>query len=75
MSKKQVWVSPNADGGWRVHNSGSKRDSLHTSNKAEAVERAREIAKNQSLELRIQKKDGTIAESNTYGRDPFPPRG
>ncbi len=42
----QVWVSPNPDGGWRVHNAGSQRDSAHTDTKAQAVDRAREIAQN-----------------------------
>ncbi len=73
--KKQVWVSPQKGGGWRVHQSGSKRDSVHTQNKAEAVERARTIAKRNATELRIQNKDGKISESNSYGRDPFPPKG
>jgi hypothetical protein len=75
MSKKQVWVSPNPKGGWRVHSPGADRDSAHIDNKAKAVEKAREIAKNQAAELRIQGKNGKILESNTYGRDPFPPRG
>ncbi len=75
MSKKQVWVSPKADGGWRVHSSGAKRDVAHIDNKAKAVEKAREIAKNQATELKVQRKDGRISESNSYGRDPFPPRG
>jgi hypothetical protein len=75
MSKKQVWVSPNPGGGWKVHNSNSARDTAHVNNKTEAVEVAREIARNQQAELRIQNKDGKIAECNSYGRDPFPPKG
>jgi hypothetical protein len=75
MSKKQVWVSPVSNGGWRVHKPGDKRDITHTENKTEAINKARDIAKNQKTELRIQNKDGKISESNSYGRDPFPPRG
>lgn len=75
MSKKQVWVSPSSNGGWRVHSPNASRDTAHIDNKAEAVDVAREIAKNQAAELRIQNKDGKISESNSYGRDPFPPRG
>lgn len=75
MSKKQVWVSPNPNGGWRVHNPAASRDSAHIDNKARAVEVAREIAKNQAAELLVQKRDGRISERNSYGRDPFPPKG
>lgn len=75
MSKKQVWVSPNPDGGWRIHKPGDKRDIVHTDRKDEAIERAREIAKNQASELKIQNMDGKISESNSYWNDPFPPRG
>ncbi len=73
--KKQVWVSPKQGGGWRVHQTDTKRDSLHAVNKASAVKRAIEIAKKNDAELRVQNKDGKISQSNTYGRDPFPPRG
>ena len=71
----QVWVSPNPDGGWRVHNAWSQRDSAHTDTKAEAMSRAREIAQNKWAELKIQNRDGKISNSNSYGKDPFPPRG
>lgn len=73
--KKQVWVSPQKGGGWRVHQSGSKRDSAHVDNKVDAVTKARSIAKRNATELKIQNKDGKISESNSYGRDPFPPKG
>lgn len=73
--RKQVWVSPKEGGGWRVHQSNSKRDSAHVDNKAEAVRKAIDIAKRNALELKVQKKDGKISDSNTYGRDPFPPKG
>lgn len=73
-NKKQVWVSPNSDGWWRVHKPGDKRDIIHSDNKQDAVEKAREIARNQATELRIQGKDWKIIQSNSYWRDPFPPR-
>ncbi|MDR0607054.1 MAG: DUF2188 domain-containing protein [Candidatus Peribacteria bacterium] len=75
MSAKQIRVSPNPNGGWRVHSPANTRDSIHTQNKIEAVEAARKIAQHQAAELRIQRRDGRIQESNSYGRDPFPPRG
>lgn len=74
-TKKQVWVSPKQGGGWRIHKTDTKRDSVHVTNKADAVSRAIDIAKRNAAELKIQNKDGKISQSNTYGRDPFPPKG
>jgi hypothetical protein len=33
------------------------------------------MARQDGVELIIQRKDGTIEERNSYGHDPFPPRG
>jgi hypothetical protein len=43
--------------------------------KKEAIKIAEKIAKNQWLETKIQKKDGTIQGWNSYGKDPYPPPG
>lgn len=56
-AQKQVWVSPNPSGGWRVHKPGAARDSIHSQTKEEAIQRAKEIAERQRQELIIQKKD------------------
>ncbi len=74
MVKKQVWVSPNPNGGWRVHKPWSIRDSVHTQSKEEAIKKARTIAKRHKAELLAQNKNGKIAMRNSYWRDPFPPR-
>lgn len=42
---------------------------------AEAIQRAREIARNQESELFIHGRDGRIRERDSFGNDPFPPRG
>jgi len=78
MNSKQIWVSPNYDTGWRVHKPGSSRDSAHALTKEEAVDIAENIARNQGLDTKVQRRDGTISpEGNTYprSRDQFPPRG
>lgn len=75
MNTKQVWVSPKTTWGWRVHKPWALRDSIHTQTKEEAIARAQEIAKRHKAELIAQKKNGKIAMRNSYGRDPFPPRG
>lgn len=75
MSVKQLWVSPKKWGWWRIHKSWAQRDSIHTQTKEEALQKARDIAKNQELELKAQKRNWKISCSNSYWRDPFPPRG
>lgn len=77
MGNNQIWVSPN-QGDWRVHKPGLNRDLAHTENKAEAVEVAERIARNQGLDTKVQRQNGTLStEGNTYprSRDKFPPQG
>ena len=42
---------------------------------AEAERAAREIAINQKSEVLIHGEDGRIRERNSYGNDPYPPKG
>jgi len=42
---------------------------------AEAIDRARTISRSQGTELRIHNRDGRIADSDSHGNDPFPPKG
>lgn len=74
-NNNKVWVSPNNNWWWRVHKTGSLRDSFHTDNKQDAIMNARNIAKSQRWELLIQNRDGKISERNSYGNDLFPPKG
>ena len=71
---KNQWVVP-TDDGWGVRSENSDRLTRRTNTKDEAIEIAKEIAKNQQSELIIQKKDGTIQARNSYGQDPYPPEG
>lgn len=75
MARKEHHVVPNANGGWDVKKPNSARASAHTETKAEAIEKAREISKNQKSELIIHNKDGKISQSDSHGNDPFPPKG
>lgn len=68
-------VVPNPDGGWDVKRGGAERASNHFDTKQEAIDRGREISRNQQTELRIHNKDGRIADSDSHGRDPYPPKG
>lgn len=68
-------VVPNSGGGWDVKRGGASRASSHHGTKSEALSRGREISRQQNTELRIHNKDGRIAQSDSHGGDPHPPKG
>ena len=72
---KSHHVVPNPAGGWDVKRGGGERASGHFDTKAQAVDRGREISRNQGTELRVHNRDGRIASSDSHGNDPNPPRG
>ena len=76
MTRKNQWVVPIKGGDqWGVRGEGNERiTSIHDTQR-EAIGRARGIAVNQQSELLIQGRDGQIRERNSYGDDPFPPKG
>jgi len=67
-------VVPDGDG-WAVQAEGASRATVHTQTQAEAIDRAREIAKSQKSELFIHGEDGKIRQRDSYGNDPYPPKG
>lgn len=76
MVKKSNHVIPsNEQGGWAVKKAGSIRVSRSFENKEEAIKYGRELSKRESTELYIHKRNGLIQERNSYGKDPFPPKG
>ncbi len=59
---------------WAVRGEGNgRRTSIHDTQR-EAVEAAREIARNQHSELFIHGENGRIRERDSYGNDPCPPK-
>jgi hypothetical protein len=66
---------PHAGGGWDVRRGGAERTSGHFDTKQQAVDFGREVSRNQQTELRIHNQDGRIAQSDSHGHDPKPPRG
>lgn len=73
MGKNQHVVKAGQKWGVRGANNAKLTGVFNTQN--EAIDYARTIAINQHSEMLIHGRDGKIRERNTYGKDPFPPRG
>lgn len=74
MTRNERHVVKNPEGGWDVKKPHAERVSSHADTKAEAANRAREICINERAECVIHGKDGKILDSNSYGKDPCPPK-
>lgn len=72
-TKKDIHVVPH-DKGWATRKEGSERVGGVYSTKDEALNHGRHQAQREKVELVIHRKDGTIQDSDSYGKDPFPPR-
>ncbi len=54
---------------------GNERATKIVDTQREAIDIARDIARNQQTELIIHRPNGQIREKDSYGRDPYPPKG
>jgi Uncharacterized protein conserved in bacteria (DUF2188) len=75
MSGKNQWVVPTNNGKWGVRGEGNNRLTVIENTQRQAIERARDIAQNNRSAVIIQGEDRKIRERNSYGSDPFPPKG
>lgn len=74
--RKRVWVSPDGHGGWDVKTQGKSKAAANFDDKADAIDKAKDIAQNVPKgQVIIQKMDGKIQTEYTYGKDPYPPKG
>lgn len=73
MAKRNVHVVPH-EAGWAVRKDGAERASSVHSTQAEAADAGRRAAKAERSELRIHGRDGKIRDSDSFGRDPHPPK-
>ena len=73
MSKNQH-VVPHEDG-WAVKGAGNSRATSVHKTQAEAIGQAQDIAKNNHSELFIHGRNGQIRERDSFGHDPYPPKG
>ena len=66
--KKNQHVVPH-EKGWAVKGAGNERNTKIVPTQKEAIDIAREIAKNQQSELVIHNKEGKIREKDGFGND------
>ena len=74
MAGKNQHVVPHPDG-WAVRGAGNERVSSIHETQADAAAQARTAAERQGTEVLIHGRNGRIRERDSYGNDPFPPRG
>ena len=73
-NKDNYWTTKGEDG-WKVKREGNQRaTSLHET-QSEAWKKARFRAKQNGGEAFLKGRDGKIRERNSYGNDPYPPKG
>ena len=73
MGKNQHVVPHNGE--WAVKGAGNSKVTETFRTQEGARQRAREIAINQSSEVVIHRPNGQIRDKDSYGNDPYPPRG
>jgi len=72
--RKNQHVVKHSDG-WAVKGAGNSKATKVLNTQTDAIDCAREIAKNQQSEMIIHGRNGQIREKNSYGSDPHPPNG
>lgn len=71
---KNYWTTRHMDG-WAVKREGSSRATSIHSTQTAAWSEARRRARGSGGEAFLQGRDGKIRTRNTYGSDPYPPKG
>ena len=74
MAKRNQHVVPHKDG-WAVRGAGSQRASSVHGTQKDAIRSARNTALRQRTEVVIHRPNGQIRDRNSYGNDPYPPKG
>ena len=73
MTKKDIHVVPH-NGGWATRKKGAQRVGHTADTQKEALEQAREQAQREKVEVVIHRPDGRIRDSDSFGKDPNPPK-
>lgn len=72
---KNYWCSEHTDGWWYVQQEGAAGYISKHQTQAPAWEETKRLARASKGEAFLKGKDGKIRERNSYGDDPYPPRG
>tara|TARA_R110002124_G_scaffold287144_1_gene470717 strand:- start:1054 stop:1281 length:228 start_codon:yes stop_codon:yes gene_type:complete len=73
-TSKNYWTTKHADG-WAVKREGASRASSVHETQADAWKETRRLARGSEGEAFLQAQNGQIRTRNTYGKDPYPPKG
>ena len=71
---KNVHIVPHPDG-WAVKIEGNDRATSVHRTQEQAVDAGRDRAQRDECEILIHGENGRIRERDSYGSDPFPPKG
>ena len=66
--KKDIHVVPQKDGGWATRKEGASRVGSRQRTQGDSIDRAREQAKRERVEVVIHRPDGRIRDSDSYGK-------
>lgn len=73
-NSNNFWTTKHS-GGWAVKREGASRVSSTHTTQQQAWNEARRLARGAGGEAILQGSNGKIRAKNTYGNDPFPPKG
>lgn len=73
--EKNYWTQQREDGKWESKREGADRASKVTDTQAEAWKHSKQRVADTKGEALLKGRDGKIRERNTYGKDPYPPKG
>jgi len=71
--KRDIHVVPH-NNSWATRKEGALRVGSTADTQRQAIERAREQAQREKVEVVIHRPDGRIRDSDSYGNDPNPPK-
>lgn len=74
-NKRDIHVVPRQGEGWATIKEGAERAGGIYGTQSEAIEHARTQAQRERVEVVIHRRGGQIRDSNSYGSDPYPPKG
>ena len=71
---KNVHIVPH-DEGWAVRIEGNERVTSVHRTQSDATDSGRDRARRDGVEILIHGEDGRIRDRDSYGHDPYPPKG